>query len=65
MGIAGRQQVKTAAMAEKLAFLGRWGRACGMPLDTGPFFADHPGYDWMRDLTKDRPTQPWVLFEAG
>jgi hypothetical protein len=57
-------KVTTAAMAEKLSFLGRWGRACGTPLDTGTFFADHPIYDWMRDLTKDRPTQPWVLFEA-
>ncbi len=58
-------KVTTAAMARGMSFLGRWGRACGSPLQTAPFFDAHPEYDWMRKLTKDRPTRPYVLFEAG
>ncbi|MGZ4713145.1 MAG: C45 family autoproteolytic acyltransferase/hydrolase [Acidimicrobiia bacterium] len=55
-------KVVTAAMADEVAFSGRWGRACGTPLDRKSFFVAHPEYDWMRDLTKDRPTRPWVDF---
>ena len=57
-------KVTTAEMVDDLSFSARWGRACGTPLDTRSFFDAHPEYDWMRELTKDRPTQPWVQFAA-
>jgi len=58
-------KVVDASMARNMSFAARWGSSCGMPFDAGKFLEQHPQYDWMRGLLKDRPTQPWVLFKAG
>ncbi|GLS18455.1 hypothetical protein GCM10007874_14720 [Labrys miyagiensis] len=58
-------KVTTGAMARELSLQGRWGRACGTPFQASAFFARAPQYDWMRTLTRDRPSQPYCLFRAG
>ncbi len=55
-------KVTTAALVRNGLFEARWGRACGTPFEAGPFFRRHPQYGDFRPLTRDRPTQPWVVF---
>ena len=66
-GCAGTLDAKVvdAAMARKLSFAARWGAACGRSFDAGKFLAAHPQFDWMKDILKDRPGQPWAEFRAG
>jgi len=26
---------------------------------------EHPQFEWMTGLLRDRPTQPWTVFKAG
>jgi hypothetical protein len=52
-------------MAKQMSFIARWGSSCGMPFDAKVFLEEHPQYEWMNGLLKDRPTQPWTLFKAG
>lgn len=54
-----------AGQAKKMSFTARWGNACGLPFHADAFLSDHPQYEWMRGILKDRPTQPWVVFRAG
>ena len=58
-------KVVDSRMAKQMSFVARWGAACGTPFDAKKFFEQHPQYDWMNDLLKDRPTQPWTVFKAG
>jgi len=58
-------KVVDSKMAKQLSFVARWGAACGMPFDAKKFLEQHPQYDWMDGLLKDRPTQPWTVFKAG
>jgi hypothetical protein len=58
-------KVVDAAMAKRMSFDARWGAACGTPFRAGPFLAAHPQFEWMTDLLRDRPSQPWVTFRAG
>jgi hypothetical protein len=58
-------KVVDAAMAGRMSFMGRWGAACGLPFDGKKFLADHPQYDWMEGLLRDRPTEPWTEFKSG
>jgi hypothetical protein len=58
-------KVIDSQMAKQMSFLARWGSACGIPFDANAFLEEHPQYDWMNGLLKDRPTQPWTLFKAG
>ena len=48
-----------------MSFVARWGAACGTPFDAKKFLEQHPQYDWMNGLLKDRPSQPWTVFKAG
>ena len=52
-------------MAKQMSFIARWGKACGMPFIAKDFLDKHPQFNWMNELLKDRPTQPWTLFRTG
>jgi hypothetical protein len=58
-------KVVDSKMAKQMSFVARWGAACGTPFDAKKFLEQHPQYDWMNGLLKDRPTQPWTVFKAG
>jgi hypothetical protein len=58
-------KVVDSKMAKQMSFVARWGAACGTPFDSKKFLEQHPQYDWMTGLLKDRPTQPWTVFKAG
>jgi hypothetical protein len=58
-------KVVDSKMAKQMSFVARWGAACGMPFDAKKFLEQHPQYDWMDGLLKDRPTQPWTVFKVG
>ena len=49
----------------KLSPVARWGAAHGMPFNAKKFPEQHPQYDWMNGLLKNRPTQPWTVFKSG
>lgn len=58
-------KVLNAQMAKQMSFAARWGSACGTPFNARTFLEKHPQYEWMKDILKDRPSQPWVVFKAG
>lgn len=58
-------KVIDSKMAKQMSFIARWGSSCGMPFDAKAFLEEHPQYEWMTGLLKDRPTQPWTVFKAG
>jgi hypothetical protein len=58
-------KVVDSKMAKQMSFLARWGSACGMAFDAKKFLEEHPQFEWMTGLLKDRPTQPWTEFKAG
>jgi hypothetical protein len=58
-------KVVDSKMAKQMSFVARWGAACGTPFDAKKFLEQHPQFDWMNGLLKDRPTQPWTVFKAG
>ena len=58
-------KVVDAAMARKLSFSARWGSACGRAFSASRYLEAHPQFDWMRDILKDRPSEPWTEFRAG
>ncbi|MGD0037819.1 MAG: C45 family peptidase [Bacteroidota bacterium] len=58
-------KVVDSKMAKKMSFLARWSSACGKAFNARKFLEAHPQFEWMTDLLKDRPTQPWTEFKAG
>lgn len=58
-------KVLDATMAKNMSFAARWGAACGLPFDAKAFLEEHPQFDWMTGLLKDRPAEPWTVFSAG
>jgi hypothetical protein len=48
-----------------MSFAARFGTACGKPFSAEKFLKAHPQFEWMREVLKDRPTEPWVIFKAG
>jgi len=58
-------KVVDAKMAKEMSFVARWGSACGMAFNANKFLEEHPQFDWMTGLLRDRPTQPWTIFKAG
>jgi hypothetical protein len=58
-------KIVDSEMAKKMSFLARWGSGCGTPFDAERFLEEHPQFDWMAGLIKDRPSRPWVEFSAG
>ena len=58
-------KVVDSTLAKAMSFAARWGSACGRPFDAQKFLAAHPQFDWMKEILKSRPTQPWTVFQAG
>jgi hypothetical protein len=58
-------KVVDTTMARAMSFSARWGAACGRPFDAAAFLAKHPQFEWMKEILRDRPTQPWTTFKAG
>ncbi len=58
-------KVVDATMAKQMSFIARWGSACGTAFDAKKFLEEHSQYDWMSEILKDRPSQPWTVFIAG
>jgi hypothetical protein len=58
-------KVVDAAMAKRMSFEARWGTACGHPFVAREYLAAHPQFDWMSEILKDRPSEPWADFRAG
>ena len=57
-------KVVDSRMAKQMSFVARWGAACGTGFDAKKFLDEHPQYDWMKDILKDRPSEPWTVFIA-
>ena len=66
-GCAGTVDAKVvdATMARSMSFAARWGSACGRGFDANQYLTAHPQFDWMKDLLKSRPSEPWTQFRAG
>ena len=66
-GCAGTVDAKVvdATMAKAMSFDARWGSACGKAFSAQQYLAEHPQFDWMTAILKDRPSQPWTQFKAG
>jgi len=58
-------KVVDSAMVKRMSFVARFGTACGAPFLAGKFLEAHPQFEWMTGLLKDRPSQPWAVFQAG
>ena len=58
-------KVVDTKMAKRMSFMARWGSACGKAFDAPKFLADHPQFDWMKDILRSRPSEPWTAFVAG
>jgi hypothetical protein len=58
-------KIVDSKMAKKMSFRARWGSSCGLPFYAAAFLKDHPQFDWMERLMKDRPTEPWTDFQSG
>jgi len=52
-------------MAKQMSFLAKWGSSCDIPFDSKIFLKEHPQFEWMNGLLKDRPNQPWTVFTTG
>lgn len=58
-------KVVDTKIARQMSFAARWGSACGMAFDAQKFLAEHPQYEWMKDILQSRPSEPWTTFVAG
>ena len=58
-------KVVDARLAKAMSFEARWGSACGRPFSARAYLEEHPQFDWMTDILKDRPSEPWTEFRAG
>jgi hypothetical protein len=58
-------KVVDASMAKAMSFEARWGTACGKPFIAKDYLSEHPQFDWMANILKDRPAEPWAVFKAG
>lgn len=58
-------KVVDSKMAKQMSFIARWGSACGLAFDAKNFLEEHPQFEWMTGLIKDRPSQPWTEFRTG
>lgn len=58
-------KVIDAKMARLMSFFAKWGSSCNIPFSANTFLEEHPQFDWMKGLLKDRPVQPWTTFKSG
>jgi hypothetical protein len=58
-------KVVDAALAREMSFAARWGSACGTAFVAKKYLEAHPQFDWMENILKDRPAEPWAVFRAA
>jgi hypothetical protein len=58
-------KVTDSALAAEMSFIARWGNSSGMPFVASEYLEEHPQWDNLEGLLKDRPRQPWTLFSSG
>ncbi|MBU0494270.1 MAG: hypothetical protein KKB13_20675 [Chloroflexi bacterium] len=58
-------KVMDSDLARQMSFWGRWGNSSGMPFDAKAFLEKHIQWSHLDGYLKDRPSQPWTLFNAG
>lgn len=58
-------KVMDSDLARDLSFWARWGNSSGMAFDADKFLSQHIQWSHLKGYLKDRPSQPWTLFEAG
>jgi hypothetical protein len=58
-------KVVDATMAGEMKFAARFGSGCGTAFVARKFLTEHPQFEWLTPILKDRPEQPWVVFRAG
>ncbi len=58
-------KVVDSELARDLSFWARWGSSSGMAFDAQAFLEEHIQWSHLDGYLKDRPSQPWVLFQAG
>jgi len=58
-------KVTDSALAKTFGFWGRWGNSSGIPFDADKFLEEHIQWGHLKGYLKDRPSQPWTLFQAG
>lgn len=56
-------KIVDAKMAKKMSLEARWGSSCGTPFYADKFLKNHAQYNWMKSILKDRPSEPWTVFE--
>jgi len=52
-------------MAKKMMFEMRFGSSCGTPFVSKAFCEEHKQWSHLLPYLKDRPTQPWTVFQPG
>jgi hypothetical protein len=58
-------KVIDSKMAKQMSFVARWGSSCGKAFDAKKYLKEHPQFGWMTGILKNRPSQPWTVFQAG
>ncbi len=58
-------KVTDSDLARQFAFWGRWGNSSGMEFNATQFINEHPQWEHLIGYLKDRPSQPWTLFQSG
>ena len=53
-----------ATMAKNMSFDMRFGNTCGMPFVVKAFCDKHRQWKYLEPYLKDRPTQPWTVFQS-
>ncbi|MDE3169461.1 MAG: peptidase C45 [Acidobacteriota bacterium] len=58
-------KVMDSQMAEKMSFIARFGRPCGVDFDAAKFLAAHPEFSWESPVLRDLGAEPWTAFRIG
>jgi len=64
-GGAVQNKVIDSNMAAQMAFVARFGHACGIEFKAKTFLAAHPGFSWQAPSLRDLDSMPWSKFAAG
>ena len=52
-------------MASTMQLWAAKGHPCGYDFIAAAFLRDHPEYNWMKDILRDMPSQPWTAFNSS
>ena len=59
-----QNKVTDAAGAEKMSLTAALGHACGTGFKAARHLAEHPDFEWQKDILRDMPARPWTRFTA-